>query len=203
LLSSIAEIIYGLLALLCMAEIFRPQLQLLYAQRRWLRYALLPLVVLALAGVGVWRGIYHPVGRGPLVHLAAGTYGFVIGVRCVESGLYFAGRELRRTEWISMLERPFTVLKGFGLAAFISLIAYSARYHFGPALETCFRYLPIAAYILTSWLWLRAFWHAEPPRAHAIPKIERVQALLDGVQSDREMLQRSTKDLGRAGYRMA
>jgi hypothetical protein len=185
-----SESIYGLLALLCMAEIFRPQLELLYSRRRWLRYALLPAVVLALAGVGVWRGIYHPVGRGPLVHLAAGIYGFVIGVRCVESGLYFAGWGLRRTGWMAMPERPFTVLKGFGLAAFISLIAYFARYHFGPALEMCFRYLPIGAYILTSWLWLRAFWRAEPPRTQAAPEVEKVQALLDRVHHDRETLKR-------------
>jgi hypothetical protein len=130
--------------------------------------------------------------------VTSGIYGFVIGVRCVESGLYFAGWELRRTQWIALPERPFTVLEGFGVAAFISLIAYFARYHFGPALETGFRYLPIAAYILTSWLWLRAFWHAEPPRAQAAPEIEKVQALLDGVRSDREILGKLQNALRRA-----
>jgi hypothetical protein len=195
-LSKTNEAIQALLALLCMGEIFKPERELLYESHPRMRNLILPATLLALIGIGLWRGSYLSFGPSVLGHVTPGIYGFVIGVCCLESGLYFLAVALRRLRWLVMEERPFLILMGFGLAAFFSLLGYLARYQFGEAWETVFRYMPIGAYIATTCLWLAAFLKPEPPRLTPKPELAKVQSLLDLQKSDKDTLDKLKKGRG-------
>src|SRR5207245_366433 len=73
------QIIYGILALLAIREVFKPTLEMYYSARPWLR-RLPPFAWLAVIGAAIWQSVFHPVGRGPLSSLAAGAYTFILGV---------------------------------------------------------------------------------------------------------------------------
>ena len=159
----IGEVLYALLALLAIAEVFKARLELLYEGHRGLRYLLLPAILLVMSGIGLWQGVYHPFATSFLGHFTPAAWGFVIGIRCLESGVYFVAAPLRKFGRLTLADRPFKILEGFGLAAFFSLLAYLVRYRFGAGLEAMFRYLPLGAYIASTCLWLRAFLKPEPP----------------------------------------
>lgn len=184
----IGEVLYGLLGLFAIAEVFSVRLQLIYERFEILRYLLVPTTLSLLLGISVWRAVFHPFGPSLLAHLTPGAWGFVISVRALETGLYIAGWTLRKTGKIALADRPFTILKGFGLAAFFSLLAYLARYRFGPEWEPVFRYIPFGAYIASTVLWLRAFLKPEPPHTGPAPQIQKVQGLLDFVREERKTL---------------
>ena len=184
------EVLYSLLGLLAIAEVFEVGLGLAYERHVWLRYALLPGVLLVLAAIGAWRAAYHPFGSSLLAHLTPGAWSFVIGARALETGLYVGGWALRRGGRMAMAERPFKILTGFGLAAFFSLIAYLLRYPLGPKLEPVFRYFPVGAYLASTWLWLRTFLRAEPDDDLPRPQLAKVQGLLDFMNEERKILER-------------
>jgi hypothetical protein len=190
------EVFYGILALLAIAEVFKARLQLLYEEHAWLRYTLVSATMLALGIIGVWQALYHPFGSSLLGRVTSGAWGFVIAVRALEIALYVGTWTLRRSGRMAMADRPFRILKGFGLAAFFSLMAYLARYHFGARMEPLFRYLPVGAYLASVWLWLTAFLRPEPTDGLSPPELAKVEGLLDFVREERRTLGKLKANFG-------
>lgn len=181
----IGEVLYAVLALLAIAEVFNIRLKLLYESHPALRYLLLPGTFLLMTGVGLWQGFHHPFAPSALGHFTPAAWNFVIFARCLESVLYFAAWALWKSGRMAMAERPFNILAGFGLAAFFSLVAYLLRYRFGAGLETVFRYMPLGAYIISTVLWLTAFLKPEPPKATPQPEMKKVLALGQSLEQDK------------------
>lgn len=158
------EMVYGVLALLAILEVFRPTLEA-YFEAVWTR--LLPLLaLLGIVAVSLWRGFYHPVGRGGfLFYFAAGAYTFMLGVLCLQIIVFAVCLRLafRRPYPVRWGRYRLGILAGFGLAACASVAAYVARFNLGPRLETFFHYVLPGAYIGATIVWLVAFWGKEAP----------------------------------------
>ena len=162
----ITQMIYGVLSLLAILEIFKPTLG---AYFEWIWIRLLPtLLLLGIAGVSLWRGFYHPVGRGgSLVGLAAGAYTFMLGVLCLQIIVLVICLRLtfRKPYPVRWGRYRLGILAGFGLAACASAAAYMVRFLFGARFEVVFHYVLPGAYIGAAAGWLLAFWRPEPPRS--------------------------------------
>lgn len=153
----VTEAVYGVLALLAIREVFNPAWHLIASTRyRWLRF-LPAVVVLLIAGIALWRAIYHPPGNSPLARLSAGTFAFELGVRWAQVAVFLVSLTLSRFRWISFGLHDFSILSGFGLAAMVTLVADLSRSMFGRDFEQIFRYAPPVAYIGATIIWLAAF----------------------------------------------
>jgi len=163
----ITEAILSLLELLALHEAFKPSLQAFYEVYRWIRLAP-PAIVTLILGTALYRAAYHPVGRGPLVRLAAGAYAFEVGVRALEIAIFVLTLKLARKEHHPIgSPHPFGVVVGFGIAAtgtlLADLIGFNLGFRFGHGFEIVFRYLPSAVYVGAVITWLIAFTSKEPP----------------------------------------
>jgi hypothetical protein len=81
------EIVYGILELLAIREVFKSVLEMYYSLYRWTRW-LLPIAVTVMFGNSIWRAIYRSVGGGPLGGLAAGVYSLVLGILCLQAAIF-------------------------------------------------------------------------------------------------------------------
>jgi hypothetical protein len=160
------EIVYGILALLAIREVFKSVLEMYYSLYRWTRW-LPSLALVLLVGNSIWRAVYHPVGRGSLGGLATGAYSLVLGILCLQAAIFLLCLKLsfRRNAPIRWTRYEAGILIGFGLAAFATALIRLTRPQVGPAMELAFRYLPAIAYMAAVVIWLAAFWREEPPLA--------------------------------------
>ena len=158
------EIIYGILALLAIHEVFKSVLEMYYSLYRWMRW-LPPFCLLLILSISLWRAVYHPVGRGPLVGLAAGAYSFMLGVLGIQVMVFLLCLKLsfRKHYPIRWTRYEAGILIGFGMAAIATMLVYLARFRLGPSMELAFRYIPPVAYIAAALMWLKAFYREEPP----------------------------------------
>jgi hypothetical protein len=158
------EIVYGILALLAIREVFASVLEMYYSLYAWTRW-LLPGALIFVVGDAVWQAAYRPLGGGPLGSLATGAYSLVMGILCLEAAVFLLCLKLgfRRHSPIRWTRYEAGILIGFGLAALATALIRLARPHVGPAMELAFRYLPPMAYMAATLIWLGAFWRAEPP----------------------------------------
>jgi hypothetical protein len=160
------EIVYGILELLAIREVFKSVLEMYYSLYRWTRW-LLPIAVTVMFGNSIWRAIYRSVGGGPLGGLAAGAYSLVLGILCLQAAIFLLCLRLsfRKHSPIRWTRYEAGILIGFGLAAVATALIRLARPQVGPAMELAFRYLPAIAYMAAVVIWLAAFWREEPPLA--------------------------------------
>ena len=189
----VTEMIYGMLALLAIHEVFRGVLETYSSLHHWLRW--LPLLALAgVVGNSVWQTIYHPIGRGGrLGGLAAGAYAFVAGVLLLQAIVFLICVRLafRRNSPMKWGQYSAGILTGFGIAAVATLVIYVARFRLGPGLELVFRYMPPVAYTVAALTWLRAFYREEPPirKAATDPELYRrarkfMSTALEGMRKE-------------------
>lgn len=176
--NSIAQVFYGVLALLAVREAFASVLEVYPSLWRPILWG--PLVALAGITMGsLWRALLHrPVG--PIFMAFLGTFSqwFILGVLVLEGCMFvaclrLAFRERNRFRW---RRYDAGVLFGFGAVAIGSVPAYLARFNLGPAMDQAFLYFPAGAYTMAALTWLRAFYSDErpvyrPKRKRTDPKI--------------------------------
>src|SRR6266446_3158408 len=111
------EAISGVLELLVLHEAFMPSLRIDYGQLRWLRL-LPPSILLITTGWALWWAVYHPVGRGPFVHFAAGAYAFELAVHLLEVAVFLLALRLARRQY-HPIRNPYRlgIVLGFGCIA--------------------------------------------------------------------------------------
>ena len=180
------DIIYGILELLVIREVFRPSLEGFPEKYRWVRW-IMPAIVVCVVGFTLWSAAYHPIGYGPLSSLAAGAYSFELGVRWLELIIFIVAAILDRTPRVSFLMSEMGILAGLGISALLTLFADLARAKFGSGFEEVFRYLPTTAYIGAAGIWLVAFLYKEPR-----PKSRLTDDQLTAME---EMMQRQQQAL--------
>lgn len=152
------EIVYGIGGLFALTEVLRPSLQQFYFAPRWTR-ALPPLVTAIVIAVTLWRAIYHPLGRGAMARFAAGAYALMPGILCLQALVFFLCLYLafKKDDPVRWGRYRAGILIGFGLAACAAVCADILRSHFGREFEDFFRYVPAAAYVGATLVWLIAF----------------------------------------------
>lgn len=155
------DIIYGILALLVIREVFLPSLEGFPQKYRWVRW-IVPVAIAGIMSFALWSFFNREYGQGPLSGLASGAYSFDLGIRWLELIVFIAAAILDRTPRVSFLMSEMGILAGFGISALLTLIADLAGLHFGSRFEEVFRYLPTSAYIGAAGIWLAAFLYKEP-----------------------------------------
>jgi hypothetical protein len=175
------EFIYGLLALRAITQVFESVLRLFGFEGLGWRI-LLPLGTVIITAISIWQALYHPVGRGPLVRLAAGAYSFGFSVRCLQAGIFVLCLAPRRHYGV-LWHYDFGVVAGLGLASFMTLLADLSRMWLGTSVETIFRYLPPAAYIGAALYWLFVFARPEPPRPQLTMTIDEQLTLVRRIMA--------------------
>ena len=188
------EMIYGLLALLAIHEVFKSVLETYYSLHHWMRW-LPPLAFLTVLGNSMWQALYRPMGRTAIAHFAAGAYAFVPGVLCLQAIVFVVCLRLGLRKHYPMRWGRYSagILTGFGMVAVATLLIFMARFRFGPGMELLFRYGPPAAYAGAALTWVKAFYREEPPmtRKATNPEIYRRAANLTS-----EVTEDAEKDLG-------
>jgi len=174
----VTEIIYGSLALFAIYEIFAHTLRGYYLVIP-LTHTIPGMSLILIGANALWHAVFRPFGHGSMARLAAGAYAFTPGILCLESFIFvlclWSG--FKRRDPLKWCRHHAGVLIGFGIAAYVTIIADITRRHFGVGLEIIFRYLPAASYTGATLLWLIAFWGEEtvaPPRKVDSELLKRV-----------------------------
>ena len=173
----ITEILYGILAILSMREVFKVASDIFYFGWGWTRVIPGGTVFVVIV-YSVWQAIYHAPGHAGMAHLQAGAYALHFGIRYLEVGICLLCLRLswRQHFPITWQRYDFSILIGFGIYGLFTLAVYLARLTFGlSSLEGAFRYAPSVAYIVTTVIWLRAFLGKEPPVNKTAPTEEEVR----------------------------
>jgi hypothetical protein len=146
----IIQLIYGVLAMLVMREVFQAVWDMKQGNRRFLVWAL----ILTLAVAAALWGVFHPVGRGIASAMVAGFGAFLAGVHLVEVVLCCL------TLWMvsRFTQYHVGIMLGFAGSAAVAVLAYVGRYfHPGPVFKEVILYAPISAYLASTIMWLLTF----------------------------------------------
>jgi hypothetical protein len=175
----ITEVVYGILALLAMREVFKIASDIFYFGRGMSRL-IPPVAVLIVIGYAMWQALYHAPGNTFMAHLQSGTYSLMFGIRCLEVGICFLCLRLSWREHFPVTWRryDFTILVGFGVYGSITLLVYLLWLAFPATLVDLFRYAPSGAYIVTTVIWLHGFLDNEPPVNKVLPTVNEVRQLI-------------------------
>lgn len=144
------EVIYGVVALLVMQEVFGMVWDMSQGLRRFSVWAL----ILVIAGASVLWGFYRPDGIGTLTAINAAFRTFTAGVHGVEVLLLgLAVRLIRK-----LTRYHLGIMLGFGTSASVQVLAYVAYFfHRGPLLTEVMHYAPLSAYLASAGIWLSTF----------------------------------------------
>src|SRR5579872_2703678 len=192
------DIGYGVLELLAIYEVAKSALHICYRFTRWtgpLPY----FVVSGLILIPAWRAVYHPIGRGPFVRLAAGAYAFQWAGLLVEALIFLLCLRLANLKYypINFGRQRFSVLLGFGFAAGSSFLACMARYRFWHGFDEYYRYIVPAFYTAAAGTWIAAFWSHEPPDKTPVPTLEEIERHNQRLDQDTLDLREARKKLRR------
>jgi hypothetical protein len=188
----VTEMIYGVLALLAILEVFKPTLGA-YFEPMWGRW-MPALTLMGVVGISMWRGLYHPVGQGnALGAWAAGAYTFMLEVLFLQIIVFAVCLRLalRRPYPVRWGRYRLGIIGGFGLAACASATAYLLRFVFGARYEVVFHYVLPGAYIGAAAGWLMAFWRPESPRSR-----RPIEDYRRAVEAMSEAVEQAKKDSG-------
>lgn len=192
----ITEIIYGSLALFAIYEIFAPVLHAYCVVSR-LTLAIPSMSLIVIAVNALWHALFRPFGHGAMARLAAGAYAFTPGILCLETFVFvlclWSG--FRRRYLLQWGRQRAGVLIGFGITAYATIIADIVRRQCGVGLEIIFRYLPAAAYIGATLLWLIAFWDEEPVVPLGKLDLELLKRATKTIQNLAERAENDWRDL--------
>jgi hypothetical protein len=160
-----AQIVYGLLALLAIREVFQSVLEMYYSLYRWTRWV--PLLALTgIVALSLWQATYHhPAGPLLMASLGTGAHWFMMGVLGLEAWVFGICLRLgfRRRNPVRWGRYEAGILVGFGVAAVGAMPIYLARFGLGPVMEMAYRYIPPVAYAAAALTWLKAFYREEAP----------------------------------------
>lgn len=180
------EIMYGVLAILSLNEVFRRTFFLDYEEHPWLRLVFPLTVVMILFGLFLWwRLVYRRPTGGQLSLLSAAFVAFNEGVHSVEGILLV----LFMVFWLILMpgwnRYDYGILLGFGISGLITMFADMVRFSPGHGYELWYRYAPGMAYLLVTVIWLHAFWQAPQVR---LQPLMRFQTMLEHARMNNEML---------------
>jgi hypothetical protein len=181
-----SEVIYGVLAILSLNEVFSRIFRLDYQEHPWLRFALPSMVMLIITALFVRSSVVYKTPTGArLGLLMTGLRSFDLGVHSVEGILLVLFLLL----WWALVpgwnRQDYGVLLGFGISAAVTMSARIARFYFGTSYEMWYRYAPGIGYVLAAAIWLHAFWQAYEPEPRPLM---RFRAMLEQVGRDNETI---------------
>jgi hypothetical protein len=191
----ITQVIYGVLALLAIREVFHSVLEMYYSLYGWARWV--PRLALSgIVGVSLWQAVYHhPAGPMVMAFLGTGTHWFMIGVLSLEAWVFGICLRLgfRKRSPIRWGRYEAGILVGFGVAAVGAIPIYLARIGLGPVMDLAFLYIPPVAYAAAALTWLKAFYREEAPikRKPSDPELYKRAA-----EVMTEAVEEAEKDLG-------
>jgi hypothetical protein len=178
----ITEVIFGILALLALSEVFELAAKIFYFGQGVSRFVPVAAVLTVLA-YALWQTIYHAPAFAPgsaaVAHLQAGAYALTFGINCLETGICFLCLRLTRMKGYGIRwgQYDFGVLVGFGLMGGLNSLIYLARLVFGNSFEDLFRFAPAGVYLIVTATWFDAFRRKEPPFTKQPPTVEELNRL--------------------------
>jgi hypothetical protein len=178
------EVVYGVVALLVMREVFGMVWDMKQGLRRFGVWAL----VLTIAGASVLWGFHRPDGIGTLPAINAAFRTFITGVHVVEGILCALAIRL-----ITKLTRyHLGIMLGFGVSASVQVLAYVAHFfHRGPLLREVVAYAPLSAYLGSAGIWLSTF--LSKPR---MTKRLDPDAVMDWISEQERIAKEMSSELG-------
>lgn len=166
------EVVYAVLALLALHEIFRRVFFGFYAQFLWFRL-LFPSVVVLATGFVVWRGLQSPAVQSPPLLRFILLFGIVVNF--MQMGLFCMFVLVAAFFRLHWRQAPLGISLGFAIAASGAVAGYWLRSEFGTKVEMLMQYIPPVAYLLGIAVWLLTFLKPEPePSWVSIVNIEQV-----------------------------
>src|SRR5579862_6642744 len=180
------EIIYGILALLSLNEVFTRTFFLDYQEHPRLRL-ILPITVLAVFfGLFLWWKLaYITPSGGHLSFPWSAFVAFIQGVHSVE-GLLLV---LFMVFWLLLVpgwnRYDYGILLGFGLSGLVTMSADMVRFNGGHGYQVWYKYAPGLTYLAVTIIWLHAFWQAREPRPKSLVHF---RTLIESAKSNNEMI---------------
>lgn len=174
---------YLVIAFFTMLSVLRPLTQFEYALHPWSRFVFIPFLAL-LAGACLWTALLRPINTTHAGRFASAVYVFVILMCLAELVLFLLSYRVRGRYPVKWTWYEFGILAGFGVLAFLNLIAYSAlvlrllHFKVAPELESLFQSFPPGAFMASATVWLIAFWKPEPPRPQVTPDLGSLEDAL-------------------------
>lgn len=173
-----SEVVYGLLSLWALNEVFRRIFFLDYQDYLWLRLTFPAVVFAIIAGLFIWwRFVYQLPTGGHLSALWSAFLAFNFGVHSVEGILMC----LFLFMWWLLIpgwnRYDYGILLGFGISAAITMAARIERFYAGSSLQGWYKFAPGIGYVLATLIWLHAFWKAPDPQRLRSP--QRFQEMLE------------------------
>jgi hypothetical protein len=157
------ELLYAIIALLALYEVFREVFFAFYELWWWFRLVF-PGVALIAITVAVIRTILHPpVEATPLIGAILSSSRVVNYLEAILFGLFFL---LVLLLGVPRRSYPFGIVEGFGIAALGALVAYGLRSEFGTKYNIFAKYAPAVAYVVSVLVWLDTF--RRPPDPEVI-----------------------------------
>jgi hypothetical protein len=152
-------VIYGLLALLALHEVFHWVFLEYYSYWRWFSLVF-PGVVMMVLTLSLWYAFKRPpVQASPVISM---VLVFNLAVNFIQIGLFLLFFGLVKLFDLSWWTYSFSIVLGFAASAIGAAGAYLLRSDFGTKFGTFARYAPAVSYILAVLLWLSIFHRPEP-----------------------------------------
>jgi hypothetical protein len=197
----LTEVSYFIIALVAIAMILHPFAKSLYDRHSWSRFVI-PALLLLVIGTSLFAATFKPMDASAIGRFASAVYVFVPLMCLLEVVLVFWAVVLARRHRIGWSRYEAGILAGFGILAFLTLIARLpgslTLFHLkvGPQLEGLFRYLPSGAFISSAIAWLITFWRPEPPSNYEPPDARKLQELTTLIKERTELLKQVLKAFG-------
>jgi hypothetical protein len=159
------DVLYDVLALLALHEVFREVFLSFFALWWWFRL-LFPGAALFIAFSSIHKALHNPALQAPRPMEI--IFAFANAVDYLEAllfGLFFALVLLLGVRWRSY---PFGIVEGFGISALGGMLAYGLRSEFGTKYNPFVKYALPVSYLLGLMVWLDTFLRQPDPEvAHA------------------------------------
>lgn len=155
----VSEVIYAVLSLLALHEVFRQIFFGFYRQFPWFPLLFPAAVAVALAIV-LWNTLHSPpVEASPLI---GGILLFGIAVNLIQVGVFCMFMLVTALLDLPWLDAQLGISLGFAVSAAGAVLGYWARSEFGTKLQTFSKYAQPVAYIVAMGVWLDTFLRPEP-----------------------------------------
>lgn len=177
------EILYIILALLALHEVFRKVFAAFY-EKRWF-WLFFPLVVITISALAVVYRLGSPPAQANQVMSFIISMGMAVNL--VQALLFVLFFVLVWFNGIGWREYPFGIVMGFAAISIGTFIGNWARSEFGTKSIPLFSYAPAVAYILAVILWLNTFLRPPEPEPQWRLKITPEQ-LLDEIRQYSKIL---------------
>lgn len=179
------EAVYGLLALLALNEVFKTMFDLNYAEHWWFRF-ILPTLAIAITIFF----LKQPLRPTVTARITNTVFSFDLGLHFLQTLILLLFFVLEKVFGASYDQYEQGIIAGFGISAGFTIVADAIRVRGGSSYTVFFAYIPPAAYILASIIWLFAFVKEPPPRQR-LPI--RISELIDLLKKRGEIAERMNR----------